>query len=160
MPMSIPRAALATWLALASPALAHSPEPKMTDLADVSRLAFLQGTWRNAWFEATYTSPEGGMVLSVNKEFREGKVAFFEVERFDVRDGRVTMQPFLNGKQAPVSFPLVELVGDRAHFRNAAHDFPQDLVYERVAPDRLLIVLNGVEDGKARELRFDLRHNP
>ncbi len=142
---------------LAMPALAHPPEKKMSADAQLAQLDFLAGTWRNDWFEATYTTPAGGMVLSVNKEFRDGKVSFFEIERFDVRDGKVTMQPFLNGKQAPVAFPLHALAGKRAHFRNAAHDFPQDLVYERVADDRLLIELTGVEGGQARQLRFDLR---
>lgn len=36
----------------------------------LAQLAFLAGTWRNDWYEATYTTPRGGMVLSVSKEFR------------------------------------------------------------------------------------------
>ena len=143
--------------AFAAPADAHPPDVPMTAESQLARLDFLAGTWRSDWFEATYTTPGGGMVLSVNKEIRDGKVIFFELERFDVRDGRVTMQPFLNGKQAPVSFPLLSLEGQRAHFRNAAHDFPQDLIYERTAPDHLRIVLTGVAGGKARELRFELK---
>ena len=141
-------------LALAAPAGAHPPEKRMP--VDASRLAFLEGTWRSAWFEATYTAPTGGVVLSCSKELRDGKAVFIEFERFDVRDGVLTLQPYPGGKMAPVSFALHALAGDRAHFRNAAHDFPQDLVYERVAPDKLRIVLTGVEGGKPRELRFEL----
>lgn len=118
-------------------------------------LGFLAGTWQGKDFEAVYTTPAGGMVLSVSKEFADGKVAFFELERFVVREGVLTLTPFLNGKET-VSFPLHDFKPGRAHFRNARHDFPQDLVYERVSDDELRIVLSGVEGGKARTLRFEL----
>lgn len=147
------RTIAATLLVLATPAFAHPPEKKpMSAEAQLDQLAFLAGTWRNEWYEATYTTPAGGMVLSVNKEFRNGKVTFFELERFDVQNGRVVMQPYLNGKQSPVSFPLHVLEPGRAHFSNPAHDFPQDLVYERVGGNKLQIRLTGVENGKTREL--------
>jgi hypothetical protein len=115
-------------------------------------LGWLAGTWRNDACEAHYSSPDGGLILSHTKFFQDGKLASFELERFEVRGNQVVEVPAPNGVPSPVVFTLTALVGQRAVFENPGHDFPCWICYARTG-DRLVIEAKG-QDG--RGFRLDL----
>jgi hypothetical protein len=115
-------------------------------------LAWLADTWRSPDYEAHYSSPDGGVILSYAKQFEAGRVTFFEQERFEVRDGHVVEAPSPNGVPAPVVFTLTELEPGWAVFENPTHDFPTRLSYRREG-DRLTIHVQG-PDGRGP--RFEL----
>jgi hypothetical protein len=131
----------------------------------VSDLAWLEGTWRGRIggrdFEAHYTGVEGDQVLSASKYTENGKPAGFEFERFEQRGDTLLLTPFPEGKSS-VSFPLVEYDGGsrRAVFENLSHDFPTRISYQRVAKDRLTILVSGPgEDGKEQVLTYALNRS-
>ncbi len=148
----------------APPATAAAPVARLADLA------WLAGHWRGtlangATFEAHYTGPDGGAIVSASKEVRHWRIAAFELELFFEREGRVIYRPFPNGKRSEHDFPLVSYEtgdgGARAVFENKEHDFPQTFVFALAAPDQLIITLAGPgKDGNIRRLQFDLRRVP
>ena len=138
------------------PRIPGSP-PRITDLA------WLEGTWRGQIggrdFEARYSGADGGQVLSASKYTRGGLAAGFEFERFEEQGDSLILTPFPEGKSS-VTFRLAELdiKGRRAVFENLAHDFPTRLSYQRVANDRLTILVSGPgEDGNEQVLTYSLR---
>jgi hypothetical protein len=126
-------------------------------------LAWLEGTWRGQIggrdFEARYSGADGGQVLSASKYTKDGLPAGFEFERFEEQGDSLILTPFPEGKSS-VTFRLAELDAKarRAVFENLAHDFPTRLSYQRVANDRLTILVSGPgEDGNEQVLTYSLR---
>jgi len=128
----------------------------------VSDLSWLQGIWQGRIggrdFEAHYTGAEGGQILSASKYTEEGKPSGFEFERFEQRGDTLVLTPFPEGKSS-VSFPLAEYDAQnrRAVFENLAHDFPTRISYQRVAKNRLTILVSGPgEDSQEQILTYNL----
>jgi hypothetical protein len=129
----------------------------------ISDLSWLEGTWRgrigSREFETRYTSADGGQILSVSKYTENGAPAGFEFERFEQRADTLLLTPFPEGTSS-VSFPLSEYDATtrRAVFENLAHDFPTHISYQRVARDRLTILVSGPgEDGNEQVLTYALK---
>lgn len=148
--LAIPIACLATAQAQESPTAAERLES----------LAWLAGTWKSDSFETHYTSPEGGLILSVSKHYEGGRAAFFEFERFEVRGEDVVLVPYPGGDES-VSFRLVGHHPDakKAVFENKEHDFPTSLTYELRAPDNLTIVVAGPQGGREASFALDLKRS-
>jgi hypothetical protein len=130
----------------------------------ISDLPWLEGVWRGRVgsrdFEARYTGPEGGVVLSASKYIAQGKAAGFEFERFEEKDGHVVLTPYPEGKESPATFRLTDFDQKtrRAVFENPEHDFPTKISYQRVAEDSLTILVSGPgKDGKKKVIRYELR---
>ena len=146
-------------------AAAQGGTPGTARLEDLSWLA---GSWSGevkgaapgTRFETHYTTPQGGVILSTSKAFgQNGKLSWFEFERFETRDGVLQVTPYPNGK-ASVSFTLVQYdsAAKKAVFANPQHDFPKSITYQRVADDRLLFVVAGDEGAPVME--FSLSRQP
>ena len=143
---------------------AATPLPRFSGSPPSIRdLAWLEGTWRGQIggrdFEARYSGADGGQVLSASKYTKDGMPAGFEFERFEEQGDSLVLTPFPEGKSS-VTFRLAELdiKGRRAVFENLAHDFPTRLSYQRVANDRLTILVSGPgEDGNEQVLTYSLR---
>ena len=130
--------------------------PSITDFS------WLAGVWQGRIggrdFEAHYTNTDGGQILSASKYTEDGKPAGFEFERFEQRGDTLLLTPFPEGKSS-VTFPLAEYDSKnrRAVFENLAHDFPTRISYQRVAKNRLTILVSGPgEDGKEQVLSYNL----
>jgi hypothetical protein len=126
-------------------------------------LSWLEGTWRgeigDRTFEARYTGTDGGQVLSASKYIKDGNAAGFEFERFEQQGDSLVLTPFPEGKSS-VTFRLAELdpKGKRAVFENPDHDFPTRISYQRIASDRLTILVSGPgEDGNEQVLTYALK---
>ena len=122
--------------------------------AALKTLAWLEGSWRGDFegnpFEAHYTSPEGGTILSVSKEFLKDGRCWSEFEQFTISGDSVLLTPYPQGERS-VSFILTDYDPSvkKAVFVNEAHDFPTDITYEMTAPDSLRILVAGPgKDGR------------
>lgn len=138
------------------------PAPSAPSSQHISDLHFLEGIWQGKIgerdFEARYSSADGGQVLSASKYTKDGMAAGFEFERFEELDGTLVLTPFPEGKSS-VTFKLAELEpkSRRASFENLAHDFPTRISYQRVADNKLTILVSGPgEDGKEQVLTYSL----
>ncbi|MES2642306.1 MAG: DUF6265 family protein [Myxococcota bacterium] len=143
-----------------------APAPAPDPAAVLAGLSFLTGHWRgplgpDTIFDATYTTSDGGLVLSASRTIEAGQATSYEFERFAVVDGVVTLTPFPGGKET-VSFRYVpaESAPGKAVFTNPKHDFPTELTYALVAPARLVITLSGKAAGSADVMVFDLAREP
>lgn len=154
-------------LALAVPAV-HAQPPAAPAGVRLEDLSWLAGSWsgeiRGAGsatrFETHYTLPDGGVILSTSKAFtQEGKLVWFEFERFQARDGVLQVVPHPNGK-ASVAFTLAgyDPAAKKAVFTNPQHDYPTRITYQRVGEDRLLFVVAGGEGAPVME--FSLSRKP
>jgi hypothetical protein len=143
--------------------VAAAPQTDLTPAQVLRSLGWLEGRWRGPTgegesFEAIYSSPDGGVILSINKSFAGEKVTFVEFERFEVADGAVVMTPFPDGQRA-CTFTLAEhdATARRAVFTHPTNDFPARIVYERVEADRLQIHVEGTQGGQPMKILLDLR---
>jgi hypothetical protein len=133
--------------------------------ATVADLGWLAGHWRGtlangATFETHYTGAEGGMIFSVSKEVKKGRVVTFELETFFEKDGQVIYHPYPYGKKSEHAFPLLtyDAAAKRAVFENKEHDYPQTFTFEQPAPDRLVITLSGPgRNGQKKDIVYDLK---
>lgn len=127
----------------------------------LDHLAWLQGTWEGPFeggtWESVYSSPEAGMMLSMSKEWKAGRISMFEFERFTWDGGKVVLVPYPYGN-ASVEFELVDFDPKvkRARFANPEHDFPTDLIYERKG-DRLVIDVFAGEGEQKHGFQLDLK---
>lgn len=152
-------------LALLLATAAALPAQEKSRVAD---LAFLAGHWRGPSTAAGVTAeefiapPEGGVMVSSAREFRDGRCIFYDFMAFVEKDGGVQVIPHPMGRRSPRVFPLVELNAParRAVFENKEHDFPKSFTYEIVAPDRLRITLRGDRKGQPATEVLDLKRVP
>ncbi len=147
------------WMAAASPAVSVSDAESVSAHERLKSLAWLEGTWHGkvggSDYEAVYSSPKGGTIVSASKQSQGDRTQMFDFETFEVRGSDIFMTPYPGGKKS-VSFRLEghDPAKQSAKFVNADHDFPKALLYERVGEDRLQISLFG--DGPSAAVTFDL----
>lgn len=158
IPIAVGAATVAIAASIAAVPVAASEEPDAPP--SVEALAFLAGPWIcDIWggkFHAYYSTPQGGKVLSHSELRRDGKVAFFEFEKFEVRESKLVFDPF------PAGTPAVGLVATSASkkkvvFENPKKDYPTRITYELVGKDRVNVTLddpNG-ESGKTEVFKFE-----
>jgi Domain of unknown function (DUF6265) len=157
------RPALCSILVLLLSSSASPPTRVPAYPPSIRDLSWLEGVWQGKIgdrdFEARYSGAEGGQVLSASKYTKNGKPAGFEFERFEEQGDSIVLTPFPEGTSS-VTFRLAELdaKGRRVVFENLAHDFPTRLSYQRVADNRLTILVSGPgEDGNEQVLTYSLR---
>jgi hypothetical protein len=128
----------------------------------ISSMAWLEGEWSGTFaggpFWAQYSSPEGGNIISLNKDLSGGQTpGYIEFERFTFDDTSAFLVPYPGGKPHSLKFRLVAAAFDpsskKATFRNTVNDWPTDLTYARVSADSLVITLSGPgEEGRSPQV--------
>jgi hypothetical protein len=160
------RLTLPAALLLGLLATAGCREQAPTESADhpesiIAEMSWLAGTWSgDMWggrFEAHYSTPAGGRILSHSRLFQEGEVGFYEFEVFEPKDSAVYFQPYPGGEPA-IGLTLVshDAEARQAVFENSDKDFPTRIVYERVADDQLVITLSDPHGESSEEQIFEL----
>ena len=100
--------------------------------------------------------PNGNMMLGMSQTVVKGKTREFEFMRImQEENGDVYLVATPSG-QRETRFKLRETKGTEAIFENAAHDFPQRVIYRRDG-DSLLGRIEGVSKGKERAVVFPLK---
>ncbi len=126
----------------------------------LAQMTWLAGNWQGKmWggtFSAYYAKPSDGKLLSYSQLRADGTVRFYEFEVFSAEGGKVTVIPHPGGKRAK-KFTLTEMGKAKAVFENPRNDFPTRIVYERVAPDRLVITLTDPHNESDKKEVFDLK---
>jgi hypothetical protein len=135
--------------------------------ASAESLSFLTGLWRGtsssgATAEELISTPDGGVMLSAGREFKDGKCVFYDLVVFASPKGVLTLIPHPGGKPSPDVFPLLafDAAAKRATFQNNAHDFPKKFVYELTEPNRLRITLTGEIKGVPVTETYNLTKTP
>jgi hypothetical protein len=167
MPLTTALILLVTHSAAACAQAARLPPARPRPQADrplrgqpgrVSDLAFMAGCWRGAtpWgttIEEFYTTPSANLILGVTRYVRDGRAVDFEFTRIDQTDSGAVITPHPKGVRS-VSFAPKVVESNRAVWENAAHDFPQCILYTRVSADTLVARIEGKTPRGERALEW------
>lgn len=135
-------AVFSTVIGLAAPIRAETP----------GSLSWLSGHWRmqndRSVSEEIWTSPEGGLMLGVNRTIRDGKARAFEFLRIVI--GPKTALFAQPGGAPATLFGLQRSGPDFVVFENPDHDYPQRVAYRRTG-DRLTATISDLEGKNVRK---------
>ena len=119
--------------------------------AEVEHLAWLEGRWSGekdgVLVEEYWTNPEGGALLGLHRDVKDGRLASWEFLRIDSTNAGVFY--FASPRSAPPTpFKLVERGDQRVVFESKQHDFPQRILYWLDAQGLLHARIEGPQRGK------------
>lgn len=124
-------------------------------------VAWLAGCWsaqgREAGSVEQWMTPAGGVMLGMARTVRNGRAVEFEFMQIRAdAEGRLRFIAQPQGRP-PTEFGLLRQAEDEAVFENAAHDFPQRVLYRREAADRLVARIEGLRNGQLRGIDFAMQ---
>lgn len=101
--------------------------------------------------------PAGGAMLGMSRTVAEGKMRFYEVMRIETRDGRLAFIAKPASNKEETAFTEIRASDTEIAFENAAHDFPQRVIYTRHADGSIRGRVEGMHNGKARAQEFPMQ---
>ena len=142
-------ACMTGWLSAAG-VLAATPSA-------IGRLAWMEGHWvgvsDGVRMEEHWTGVEGEGLVGMHKDIKAGRMASFEFFRIEPRSDGVYYMTSPGGAPA-TPFKLIEQSERRVVFENAAHDFPQRILYWSEGPDELRARIEGTLNGNSDSMEW------
>lgn len=143
--------------------LALGPKPAATQARPglVSRLVWIAGCWEEAprggghtTVEEQWMTPRAGAMIGMSRMVR-GDTAMIEFERLRVfeHNGRAVFHAEPSD-QPPADFETTRVSDTLVVFENAAHDFPQRVIYHKRGADSLLARIEGTTHGATRAVDY------
>jgi hypothetical protein len=131
-----------------------------SDRSATKQVAWLAGCWRQTSpankrvVDEQWMSPRGGTMLGMSRTVRDDSV-LTELEHLQilVRAGRLVYHAEPGG-QPPADFEARAVSDTLVIFENAAHDFPQRIIYRRRGADSLIARIEGTRNGGVRGIEF------
>lgn len=116
-------------------------------------LAWMAGSWSGVSggmeMEEHWTAPSGDSMIGLHRDVGKGRTLSFEFLRIEQQGDRIVYLSMPKGQSPPTPFALKEASASRVVFENAAHDFPQRIIYWKDGLD-LRARIEGTVNGKAR----------
>ena len=148
---SLQTTVLIVLLAAASPT---APPPR------IHQVGWLAGCWERAsggrTVEEQWMRPRGGLMLGAGRTVEGDSLVEYEQVMILERGGRLVYAARPSG-QAPAEFESIAVTDSSVTFENAAHDFPQRVLYRRVGRDSLVARVEGTRGGQVRGVDFAYR---
>ena len=124
----------------------------------VEAASFMVGCWAQrpgdrSGLREIYAPPASNMMTGLSQFWREGRIVDWEFHRLDASADGPVLTPHPRGA-ASVSFRPADIQPDRIVWQNLEHDFPQRIIYERVAVDSLVVRVEAGEGADARSLEW------
>ena len=147
---------------LAIAALLFSSHATAQAPAKVESLDWMAGNWVNESARGkvaeTWLGPGNGLMVAVNlSTFANGRKTF---EFLRIAETPTGISYFASpGGQPPTEFKLKEAGAKRVVFENAAHDFPQRILYWRDG-EALVARIEGTIKGEARQQEWRFTRKP
>ena len=127
--------------------------------ATIQQVAWLQGCWQMdagaRVVEEQWMAPRGGVMLSMGRTVRDGKLVEYESVVLREQDGRLAYEAHPSGQPSAV-FLSSTIDESTVVFENPSHDYPQRVGYKREG-DSLLAWIDGTANGKSRRVEFPYR---
>ena len=128
-------------------------------------LAWMAGCWerrtgdRLLLVEEQWLAPRGGTLLGVGRTTRGDSLVEYEFMRVYEGAGDTLVFAAHPSGQPSAEFRAPPPHGDgrAVTFENAAHDFPQRVIYRRAGPDSLVARVEGTRGGRVRGVSFPYR---
>jgi len=125
----------------------------------VHRLSWMAGCWRQAnpstgrTIDEQWMAQLGRTMLGMSRTVRGDSVIEFEHLQILERRGHAVFHAEPSG-QAPADFEASAVSDTMVTFENAAHDFPQRVIYRRRGRDSLIARIEGTRNGRVRGVDF------
>jgi len=124
---------------------------------DLPALTWMSGCWSMAagpmTIDEQWSKPAAGTMLGASRTLKQGRTVFHEFMRIEQQGEEILYTPRIGASAKLVSFRLIKQTADEVVFENAAHDFPQRVIYRRVAAG-MHARIEGVDKGKPRAEDF------
>jgi hypothetical protein len=135
-----------------------APGSQLAARSSLADLGFMAGCWRGTTRSGTtieefYTPPSSNLIIGATRYVRDGRVVDFEFTRIDQTDSGAVITPHPKGVRS-VSFAPKVIERNRAVWENPTHDFPQRILYTRVADDTLVARIEGRTPSEDRALEW------
>ena len=124
----------------------QAPKPTLDSLSWMA--GSWSGTSRGIEMEEHWTAPKGNSMIGIHRDVAKGRTMLFEFLRIEQQGDQIVYLSMPNGRSPATPFPLKEVSGTRVAFENAAHDFPQRIIYWKDGND-LRARIEGTMNGKA-----------
>lgn len=138
--------------------LAGGPPVQQAPL--IGQLAWLAGCWESArgerQIEEQWMKPRGGTMLGMSRTVTGDRTSEFEHMQIREQDGRLVYTARPSGQQE-ASFRSISVAGSEVVFENPAHDFPQRIIYRRLADGSLQARIEGERAGRLQGVDFPMR---
>ena len=153
---------------MATPAWAQKPDAysgasTVTVAAAADDLGWLSGRW--CWqrgetlIEETWLPKQGDIWFGISRSIKAGVTTEFEFVRIAMHDGTLSYLAQPQGRPA-TAFARTGGGDGWIQFENAAHDFPQRIVYRRVGEQLQAEIAGPGKDGKLRTMEFPYQQCP
>lgn len=128
--------------------IARTDSTGTTSLADLSWLAgywFAQDSLHTT--EEIWLAPHDSIMLGMNRTTINNNRASFEYLRIEQENEGIIYYASPSGKK-PVAFHLTYLSPTKVVFENPNHDFPQQISYELIGDQNVLVTIAGTTGSK------------
>lgn len=102
--------------------------------------------------------PRGGTMLGMSRTVTGDKTSESEYMQIREQEGRLVFTARPSGQEG-ASFDSVQFTRSKVVFENAAHDFPQRIIYQRLADGSLLARIEGQREGRLLGVDFPMRRS-
>jgi hypothetical protein len=134
--------------------------PVLLPAADVSGLSWMAGCWEMTRgplrIEEHWSKPAGGTMLGFSRTIKAEGSAFSEFMQIVASGAKVVYVARVGAAGGGTPFTLVSMSETEVTFENAAHDFPQRILYRRDGDRGLYARIEGTDRGKARFEEFPM----
>lgn len=127
---------------------------------EIDKLAWMAGVWTQnkdgETVQESWLGPRGKMMAAVNLASNAKRISFEFLRIVETQTGLAYFAS--PGGKTPVEFKLKEMGDKRVVFENAAHDFPQRVMYWIESDGAMTARIEGTAAGKLRGMqwRFEL----
>ncbi len=127
-------------------------------------LEWLNGNWinnsdSNLVITENWQTINDTLMLGESFTIDKGDTVSHERMQIKILDNNVLFIPVVsnqnNGK--PVVFTLTDFKNNTLVFKNPEHDFPQEIVYQKITDDSVYAYIGGTMNGKTQRIDFGYR---
>lgn len=127
----------------------------------IEKLRWMHGCWAGVNGEPGsgehWMPPAGGSMLGMSRTVRNGRTVAYEFLRIaEFEDGRIVYIASPSNQET-TTFLLISATDSEVVFGNPGHDFPQRVIYRKLADGGLLGRIEGTVRGENRHVDFPMR---
>ena len=152
-----------TSLLVIATLLVFPSSPRAQD-SDLASLSWLAGCWASESGETgsgeQWTPLAGGTMLGLGRTIKDGKTVEYEFLQIRKNTEGKVVYVALPSRQKETTFTATSVAESSVTFENPQHDFPQSIVYRLLPGNRLVVRIEGKQDGHVRGVDFPMRRVP
>lgn len=134
---------------------ATAAQPRLADFAGMAGCWERRDDAKKLIVSEQWMSPEGTSIIGMARTVKNGKTTDWEFMRIEERLGGIYFVAKPKANPAETDFKLVRSANGEYVFENAAHDFPQRVIYKGDAT-RLTGRIEGTNKGKPLAIDFPM----